>query len=254
MILQTQITEVLEQIYRETGIVLSRQSDRDRIERYLERGGEVPLTGVPIPKDLIRLVTTNETYFEREQHHFDYLMDEILPTMDQNDTGRPIRILCAPCSSGEEPYTIAIRIESSQHRFKRRIEILGIDISEEMIEKAKEGVYSPRSVHALSEYVRETYFQADPKGYRIRPFLKSTLSFEAGNLFDPEIWKSIGDFDIIFSRNMMIYFDAQKNRELLMRFHDHLKGYLILGHADDHRQAKELFTPLRTGNGAVYRV
>lgn len=253
MIPQNEISRILERIYAETGIVLSRQSDRDRIERYLEKGGLPPAPDAPLPRELIHLVTTNETYFEREAHHFEYLMESILPELDGCGSAKPLRILCAPCSSGEEPYSIAIRIESSSRRFTRPIEIVGVDISEEMIERAHEGLYSARSLHELDESARSRYFTPETKGYRIGSFSKSTVRFVAGNLFDRALWSRIGDFDVIFSRNMMIYFDAEKNRELLEKFRSHVKGYLVLGHADDHRQAKELFTPIRTGNGAVYR-
>ncbi len=252
---ETLISDILDQVYRETGIVLKRQTDRDRIARYLEGGGPVPRSGAPLPLDLIRLVTTNETYFEREKHHFDYLMDEILPRLDAQEPHRPLRILCAPCSSGEEPYTIALRIEAATRRFSRPIEIVGIDISDEMVKKAEEGLYSARSVHDVPAAVLESYFSAEGSGaYRIRPMHRSSVRFLQGNVFDSWMWERLGNFDVIFSRNMMIYFDNEKNRELMERFRKHLRGYLILGHADDHRQAKELFTPLPTARGMVYRL
>ena len=84
---QKLITDILECIRRETGLVLARESDRARIERYLERGGEVPQPNKPLPTELINLVTTNETYFERERHHFDYLMNEILPELNVYQCG-----------------------------------------------------------------------------------------------------------------------------------------------------------------------
>ena len=251
---QKLITDILECIRRETGLVLARESDRARIERYLERGGEVPQPNKPLPTELINLVTTNETYFERERHHFDYLMNEILPELDRRGDSSPIRILCAPCSSGEEPYSIALRIETSDKRFRRGIEIVGVDISAEVIDRAREGVFSARSVHAMDPAVLSRYFVPVEKGYRINPMSRSSLRFVEGNLFYPTLWNMIGDFDVIFSRNMMIYFDAEKNKELLLRFRQHLKGYLILAHADDHRQARELFTPIRISQGMLYKV
>lgn len=251
---ETLITTILERIQREIGIVLSRQSDRDRIARYLENGGSVPDTSRPIPKELIELITTNETYFERESHHFDQLINELLPELDQTDRSMPIRILSAPCSSGEEVYTLALRMCALSRIGKRPIEIVGIDISEEMIEKARAGIYSNRSVHAIDKAVLERYFQPVEYGYRVIPCSEITIRFVAGNVFQDELWRGLGMFDIIFSRNMMIYFDAEKNRELLGRFKKHLKSFLIIGHADDHIGARELFTPMRSPRGVIYHV
>jgi chemotaxis protein methyltransferase CheR len=254
MIDETIITSLLERIQKETGIVLSRQTDRDRIKRYLESGGTVPRTSDILPVSLINLVTTNETYFEREAHHFDRLIEEILPQLNKLDSFKPIRILSAPCSSGEESYSIALRLSASIGKFSRPIEIVGIDISEEMIEKARKGIYTQRSVHALNQSVLDRYFVCENGAYRILPIPSISINFIAGNVFDPMLWKALGEFDVIFSRNMMIYFDSTKNRELLKRFQEHLRGYLILGHADDHLSAKEIFTPLRSERGVIYHV
>lgn len=247
------ITRILERIQSETGIVLSRGTDRARIRRYLDQGGMIPHPNEPLPEVLINLITTNETYFERERHHFDRLMNDILPVMDQNGCSKPIRILCAPSSSGEEPYTIALRIQEAAYRFQRPIEIVGVDISSEMISRAQQGIFSMRSVHALDKKVLERYFVPAEEGYRILPFGNMQIHFQVGNLFDPRLWDKLGHFDIIFSRNMMIYFDHSKNRELLERFKSHLNGYLILGHADDHMQARELFASVRSERSIVYR-
>jgi len=248
------ITAILEQIQREIGIVLSRQSDRDRIGRYLENGGPIPDPVQPIPKALIELVTTNETYFERESHHFDRLVEEIIPELDKLNPTKPIRILSAPCSSGEESYSIALRLCTASLKHVRPIEIVGIDISEEMIDKARIGIYSGRSVHAVSKTVLENFFIPVENGYKVEPCKEINIRFVSGNVFNESLWREIGDFDVIFSRNMMIYFDAERNKELLMRFRKHLRGYLILGHADDHIGARELFSPLRSGRGVIYHV
>lgn len=246
------ITSLLERIQRETGIVLSREIDRDRIRRYLDNGGSIPEPSESLGAALINLVTTNETYFEREPHHFDSLIEDILPQLESNPSSSPIRILSAPCSSGEEIYTIALRLLSLGKRLSRPIEIVGVDISEDMIQRAHQAVYSERSVHALEKEILDLYFVHEMKGYRLLPLQGISIRFLAGNLFDDALWRELGDFDVIFSRNMMIYFDAAKNKELLMRFKKHLRGFLILGHADDHSNAKEIFTSLRLQRGTIY--
>ena len=250
---EKEIATLLQRIEKETGIVLSRQTDRDRIKRYLDNGGEIPSSFAPLNESLINFVTTNETYFERESHHFDRLINEILPTLDYSFEQTPIRILSAPCSSGEECYTIALRLLLASKRLCRNIEIVGIDISSEMIQKAGLGIYSKRSVHELSQEVLSKYFTSvDDAYYKIHIPDGIEMRFVNGNVFDDALWNELGDFDIIFSRNMMIYFDGVKNRELLMRFKDHLRGYLIIGHADDHVNAKNIFTPLRNDRGVIY--
>jgi chemotaxis protein methyltransferase CheR len=246
------ITSILERIESETGIVLKREIDRDRIRRYLNNGGTIPKPSEPLGAALISLVTTNETYFERESHHFDYLIQEILPQFEATHSSAPIRILSAPCSSGEESYTIALRLLSMGKRFYRPIEIVGVDITEDMILKAQEAIYSERSVHALDKEILANYFIHEERGYRLLPLHGISIRFIVGNLFDDRLWGELGDFDVIFSRNMMIYFDSAKNKELLLRFKKHLRGFLILGHADDHNNAKEIFTPLRSQRGAIY--
>ena len=247
------ITALLQRIENETGIVLSRQTDRDRLKRYLDNGGEIPSSFTPLSESLINFVTTNETYFERESHHFDRLINEILPKLDNSFDKTPIRILSAPCSSGEECYTIALRLLLSSKRLCRSIEIVGVDISSDMIKKARLGIYSKRSVHELSQEVLNKYFTHEGDDYyHIHVPNGIEMRFINGNVFDDALWRELGDFDIIFSRNMMIYFDLVKNRELLTRFKNHLRGYLILGHADDHLNAKKLFTPLRNDRGVIY--
>lgn len=248
------ISAILERIQHETGIVLSRATDRSRIARYLDSGGAIPQPHEPLPDALINLMTTNETYFEREPHHFDRLIKEVLPQITQGrERGKAIRILCAPCSSGEEAYTIALRILESAHQWCHPVEIVGVDISSEMIARAQTGIYSGRSVHALKPEILERYFSLQEQGYKIREPKGISVRFIVGNLFDPVLWAGMGTFDVIFSRNMMIYFGGDKNRELLKRFRDHLKGYLILGHADDHIQARDLFIPVRNERGVIYR-
>lgn len=249
---ESMINTLLERIQKETGIVLKRDTDREKIQRFIENGGEIPKDFEPLSSALINLITVNETYFERESYHFDRLINEILPNIETASPILPIRVLTAPCSSGEESYTIALRILAMGKKISRPIEIVGIDISEEMIYKANRGCYSERSVHALSQEVLEHYFFQTEEGYRLYPIEEISIHFISGNLFDDKLWEDLGDFDVIFSRNMMIYFDADKNKELLLNFKKHLKGYLILGHADDHLNAKKIFTPLRGEGGNIY--
>ncbi|MDD5716778.1 MAG: protein-glutamate O-methyltransferase CheR [Sulfuricurvum sp.] len=249
---ETLISDLLARIEQETGIVLSRATDRDRIGRYMDQGGKIPEATEKLPTALITLITTNETYFEREAHHFDFLINTILPEIDQFGSTKPIRILSAPCSSGEESYSIALRLATLSKQLFRPIEIIGIDLSEQMIEKANRGEYSSRSVHALEHTVVERNFSVKNGYYQIRPFPEFTIRFLVGNVFDDALWNRLGMFDVIFSRNMMIYFDASKNSELLKRFRAHLHGYLLIGHADDHRNAKLLFSPRQIERGIVY--
>lgn len=250
---QYTINSLLERIQNETGILLTRQIDKNKIQKYIENGGSIPDITQPLPTSLIDLITINETYFERESHHFDTLIKDIMPALNKIQTTRPIRILSAPCSSGEEIYTIALRLLTSSISFTRTIDIVGVDISEEIIQKARLGIYSQRSIHALDKNVLNNYFIDENNQYKILPVSQQlSISFIASNLFDANLWDKLGKFDIIFSRNLMIYFDSAKNKELLKLFKKHLDGYLFLGHADDHTSAKEIYTPLLNARGVYF--
>jgi len=176
-------------------------------------------------QDLIDLVTVNETYFYREESQLDLAVNFALSIPN-------VKILCAPCASGEEVYSLSMMLQE-RRREPREFSITGIDINSEAIEKAQKGLFSERSLHKLDQRLKEKFFTQEDRFYRAKREYFSSISFTKVNIFEHE-FLSLGKFDIIFSRNMLIYFDDDFRLKTIERFATLLKpeGKLFLGHAD----------------------
>lgn len=177
-------------------------------------------------QELINLLTVNETYFYREEKQLQEAVDFA------KEIGTNINILCAPCASGEEVYTLSIML-NEQFCLGKKFTITGIDINSEAIKKSNEGLYSQRSLHKLEGSLKEKYFTIEDNKYRINRHLFSNVNFIQVNIFENS-FLNIGNFDIIFSRNMLIYFDDDFRVSAMKRFNQLLKnnGRVYLGHAD----------------------
>ncbi len=177
-------------------------------------------------QELIDLVTVNETYFYREEAQLSLAIEFAQKITDE------VKILCAPCASGEEVYSLSMML-SEKGRDARKFSILGIDINSEAIEKAKNGIFSERSLHKLDMNLKDKFFTPMDKSYRIKKERFYSVSFKQINIFDHD-FLNIGKFDIIFSRNMLIYFDDDFRLKTIELFSKLLKpeGKLFLGHAD----------------------
>ena len=210
-----------------------------------------------LKQDLINVFMVNETYFFREKYQFDTLINYVLPELDLlRPKNEVINILCAPVSTGEEIYSIAIMLmEEGNLINKRDFMLLGIDIDSDAINKAKEGVYSERSVHKLPDEIKEKYFIKTGNKYRVKDFLKKAVNFKIVNIMDKYQMKKLGMFDVIFSRNMLIYFDEKSKREVIATFYSIMKegGYLFLGHAERVPSDIVLFKSLKLGESFVYK-
>ena len=176
-------------------------------------------------QDLIDLVTVNETYFYREESQLDLAVNFALSIPN-------VKILRAPCASGEEVYSLSMMLQE-RRREPREFSITGIDINSEAIEKAQKGLFSERSLHKLDQRLKEKFFTQEDRFYRAKREYFSSISFTKVNIFEHD-FLSLGKFDIIFSRNMLIYFDDDFRLKTIERFATLLKpeGKLFLGHAD----------------------
>ena len=176
-------------------------------------------------QDLIDLVTVNETYFYREESQLDMAVTFALAIPN-------VKILCAPCASGEEVYSLSMMLQE-RRREPREFSITGIDINSEAIEKAQKGLFSERSLHKLEQRLKDKYFTQDDRYFNVKREYFSSVAFTKVNIFEHE-FLSLGKFDIIFSRNMLIYFDDDFRLKTIERFATLLKpeGKLFLGHAD----------------------
>ena len=184
-------------------------------------------------QNFIDAISTNETYFYRGDNQFVALNNEILPKMFKEQS--KIKVWSAGCSSGEEPYTICIIIkEAAGISWNGKIEIVASDINTEVIEKAGEGVYSGRSLKFVPAGLLERYFDnIDNENYRVKDSIKQHVEFKCHNLLKQDPPGS--DFDIIFCRNVMIYFDKKTQGELVdnsFRKAISKKGFLFIGHSE----------------------
>jgi len=182
---------------------------------------------------LIDVMTTNKTSFFRESAHFDYLAGEILPGLDQ----RRLRFWSAACSSGEEPYTLAMVLREAIPAIDQKdILILSTDISNEMLETARAGIYPPDRMAGIPRPLVQKYFKRNTSGtkhsYRVGPELRKLIRLAPLNLMQP--WPMKGPFNVIFCRNVMIYFDRPTQQRLVNRFWDLLEpgGFLFVGHSE----------------------
>jgi chemotaxis protein methyltransferase CheR len=184
---------------------------------------------------MVDLLTTNKTNFFRENEHFKYLKSQVLPPLLSQQ--REIRIWSAGCSSGEEPYTTAIVLhESIPLMGKYDVRILATDISTNILAKAKNGVYDQDTLQDIEPSLVKKYFSPHSSGgeilYKVKDHLRSLIRFARLNLM--ESWPMKGPFDVIFCRNVMIYFDKPTQRQLVNRFHQMLRpgGFLFIGHSE----------------------
>jgi chemotaxis protein methyltransferase CheR len=199
---------------------------------------------------MIDLLTTNHTAFNREQAHFDDLRDRVLPWVRkrQGNCARPrLRIWSAASSSGQEPYTIALTIHLAlPDLINWDVGILATDISSRVIERAKRAEYSSEEVAPLSQNERRALFDPiDGERMRVKPALRSMVSFARLNLQGE--WPMRGPFDLIFCRNVMIYFDNPTKETLVRRLHDLLVpgGSLYTGHTESLNNINHSYRLLR---------
>lgn len=206
---------------------------------------------------LVDRISTNHTYFYREKDHFDYLAETVFPEIRHAQNGRStkeLRIWSAGCSSGEEPYTIAMLMMDfwGEELSNWNAGILGTDISENMLSNARAGIYSEENVAQLPPSLKHRYFRKTvDKNWQIIPELRERVLFRRLNLIRDE-YPFRRQFHVIFCRNVMIYFDKTNREKLIANFHRHLVpgGYLFLGHSESISRNNPLFRYIRP---AVYR-
>lgn len=181
---------------------------------------------------IVEKLTTNFTYFMREEQHFSFLKDKIILNKIKSPLTKEINIWCAASSSGEEPYCLAMTSKSALGMNKRvNISITASDISRNVLNIAKRGIYSKEKVAKLPQAWVKNYFkQTDNKNYEVVDEIKKMINFKYFNLNDGVGWEK-SKYDVIFCRNVMIYFDDPTKKKLCKRLYDSLKpgGYLIIG-------------------------
>lgn len=209
-------------------------------------------------EQLINLLTVNETYFFREDYQFTSLVDHVLPDIaTRKRSGQSIRIWSLPCSTGEEPYSIAMTcLDRWPPSDTYAIEILGSDIDTRVLTEAKAGRYGERSLHKVARDVRARFFRKlDDQTYEIIPELRESIDFAQINLSDKAQMRRYREYDVIFCRNLLIYFDDVSRREAVESLFESLVpgGFLYLGHSENMSRMSSLFTPRKLGDCIVYQ-
>lgn len=269
MIKQDDITFVAAEAFKRSGLVLS--ADKG----YLLESRLAPLAraeGFPSIEALIgaarrdrsdrllwgitEALATHETFFFRDNTPFDLFKQDILPVLSRaRGSSGKIRIWCAACSSGQEPYSLAMLLEEERARLGGlRVEIIATDMAPRVLEKAKAGVYTQFEVQrglAIQRLVQ--HFEQTGDQWRIKPNIRQMVNFQKQNLL--ENFAGLGSFDVVFCRNVLIYFDADTKRQVLSRIarQSAEDGFLVMGAAETVVGLSRDFQPVEGRRGLYGR-
>jgi len=208
-------------------------------------------------QSLVNEMTVNETYFYREEHQFQCLVASILPEITARRPGRPLRIWSVPSSTGEEPYSIAIYLLEHWPGLKDYdVTLIASDIDTDVLASARRGQYSERAFQCLPAAIRARHFDARSNGNsQISQQLLDSVEFLKVNLMAPPPQLQAQDIDVVFCRNLLIYFDQAAQRQAVERIAAALRpgGYVLLGHSESMSRISSLFTVRRFAEGIVYQ-
>jgi chemotaxis protein methyltransferase CheR len=209
-------------------------------------------------EQLVNAFTVNETYFYREDHQLQCLTSDLLTQrIHRRNHGDAIRIWSAPCSTGEEPYSIAMwLLENWPLVDNYEIEIVGSDIDTRALAMAREGLFSKRALMRLSPNLIEKYFtRIDAEQWQIIDEMRQSVRFGPVNLVEQQDTRPYGMFDVIFCRNVLIYFDDASRRAAAENLYENLLpgGFICLGHAESMSRISSLFEVARFADAIVYK-
>lgn len=208
-------------------------------------------------QSVIDAMTTNETLWFRDSYPFDLLIKDLLPKLAEKS--QRIRIWSAACSSGQEPYSIAMSILEYQKQrpgaLRGGVEIIATDLSSEMLEKSEQGIYDELSLaRGLSPQRRQAFFQTHASGQmQLRPEVRRMVSFKSLNLLSS--YASLGRFDVVFCRNVLIYFSAEVKQKILQQIAAQLQpsGVLFLGASESISAASDFYAMVKCHPGLYYQ-
>lgn len=212
----------------------------------------------PLKEAVVDAMTTNETLWFRDVHPFRILSDIIIPELAANN-GQSLRIWSAASSTGQEAYSISMVVDEFRKKkpgvLKGSFSIVGTDISLRVLEAARSGEYEMLAIgRGLSQERLECYFTKSSNGaFKIKPELQRGVEFRPLNLLDS--FTGLGRFEVVFCRNVLIYFSAELKKDILTRIHATLKpgGYLVLGASESLNGMPELFDMVHCSPGIIYR-
>ncbi|XVV11393.1 CheR family methyltransferase [Actinoplanes sp. CA-131856] len=213
-------------------------------------------------QELINQLTVNETYFLREDYQFDSMLRTVLPDVVNSRGGPnrivgPVKILSLPCSTGEEPYSIALRLLEEWDLIDRiDVEIHGADIDSSVLDRARHASYGDRSLQRVPKKWRDKYFSPVGSGrYQLDEGIRGAVTLHQVNVTDTLAMRAFRDFDVIFCRNVLIYFDELSSRRAAENLYGAMRpgAYLYLGHSESMSRISPIFTPTRLPEGIVYQ-
>ncbi|MFT3724137.1 MAG: protein-glutamate O-methyltransferase CheR [Hyphomonadaceae bacterium] len=200
---------------------------------------------------LVDVMTTNETYFYRDKTPFDHLKEAIFPVLGQARKGSRIRIWCAACSTGQEPYSIAMMLDQNpQLTAGVPVEIVATDISDRCLDRARQGLFTQFEVQrGLPIQMLMHYFTQQDDHWRISERMRQMVTFKKVNLMEPNF--NLGNFDVVFCRNVLIYFDGPTKATVLNRIAQSVNpgGFLMLGAAESLVGVTQSFEPAQDRRG-----
>jgi chemotaxis protein methyltransferase CheR len=206
--------------------------------------------------NVIDLLTIHETYFFREEQQLKSFSEEILPELVlKRGHAKSIRIWSAGCSTGEEPYTVSMLILEREEFKDWTVEIFATDISQRVLQSARRGIYQPASFRSTDPKFVSKYFKKEDNAYRISDAVKKNVVFLHLNLLDANRLAFINPMDIIFCRNVIIYFDMAGKKKVIEMFHGKMKdnAYLLLGHSESLIKISTAFALRHLKHDMVYQ-
>lgn len=242
-------------LYRHAGIVLNDSKDSLVYSRLVRRLRALQVSRFadylddlhpdsPEWQNFLNALTTNLTAFFRENHHFEVLAG----LLKQHPVGQTFRIWCCAASTGEEPYSLAMTAVETLQRHDPPVSIIATDIDTQVLQTARAGVYAQDRVRDLSlTQLRQFFLKGTGKNegkVQVKPYIKKLIQFQTLNLLAKD-WSISGQFDAIFCRNVLIYFDKPTQKTVVERFAPHLKvdGHLFVGHSENLTPITRLFSP-----------
>ncbi len=214
-------------------------------------------------QELIDIITVGETYFFRNQDQFNALRAEVIPALvnKRRESGNKyLRLWCAGCATGEEPYSLAILLRELIPDYQSwQITLLATDINEASLERAKRGIYRSWSFrNETPPAVQQRWFKADDDNFRLDPAIKNMVTFRSLNLVSdeyPSFESGLTHLDLILCRNVTIYFDQETTRKVVARFYESLipNGWLVVGHSEPMASTYHEFAPRNFTNTVLYQ-
>jgi chemotaxis protein methyltransferase CheR len=202
---------------------------------------------------LFDAITTNETYFFREPQQLSVCVDKVVPQVLEQKKARDIKMWSAACSTGEEAYTLVMML--LEKKTCGRIEMLASDISDEVMESAKKAVYGSYSMRNVPEPYQKRYFRNNGWSHELDASVKSMVKFMNVNLVDAARVRAIQGMDVIFCRNVLIYFDDKAKQKAVSLLYDSLRpgGFLFVGSAESLHSVTRAFKPVVFDKVVVYQ-